>query len=376
MASNPYRPRVIVNGTRRTRTFHYFYCRHCSRTIRLRNYGLYGSLCPFCSREINLHDELDIMRLNRSFWDTDTDWITLHLINSSRSNRFNHELVNDTDDDFVDAMPSERVGPPPASLSAIEDLKTVTITEEDLAKEKVCAICKEEFEVGEEGKELKCLHLYHTSCIVSWLNIHNTCPICRFEVRLGVSGSDIDGGGSRHVDHDRSNRSGTRVCSLWPLRMMFDWVHKNKSLSLTEQDGPSPLELPKQSEERLVHLPQTGKDLIVDFSHLSSSSTLGDSYWECKSPVNKNNQLWDQNLQDIGVCEDTICDDHDFHIPDIDLTFRNFEELFGADYDLVADDNILFKGTSAHLISFCSPLSDCARQNAISWLKEKKRARA
>ena len=165
------------------------------------------------------------MRLNRSFWDTDTDWITLHLINSSRSNRFNHELVNDTDDDFVDAMPSERVGPPPASLSAIEDLKTVTITEEDLAKEKVCAICKEEFEVGEEGKELKCLHLYHTSCIVSWLNIHNTCPICRFEVRLGVSGSDIDGGGSRHVDHDRSNRSGTRVCSLWPLRMMFDWVH-------------------------------------------------------------------------------------------------------------------------------------------------------
>lgn len=59
-------------------------------------------------------------------------------------------------------------------------------------------------------------------------------------------------------------------------------------------------------------------------------------------------QLWDQNLQDIGVCEDTICDDHDFHIPDIDLTFRNFEELFGADYDLVADDNILFKGTSAH----------------------------
>ncbi|KAF3518649.1 hypothetical protein DY000_02063296 [Brassica cretica] len=428
MASNPYRPRVIVNGTRRTRTFHYFYCRHCSRTIRLRNYGLYGSLCPFCSREINLHDELDIMRLNRSFWDTDTDWITLHLINSSR----NHELVNDTDDDFVDAMPSERVGPPPASLSAIEDLKTVTITEEDLAKEKVCAICKEEFEVGEEGKELKCLHLYHTSCIVSWLNIHNTCPICRFEVRLRVSGSDIDGGGSRHVDHDRSNRSGTRVCSLWPLRMMFDWIleleklqlrKENKSLSLTEQDGPSPLELPKQSEERLVHLLQTGKDLIVDFSHLSSSSTLGDSYWECKSPVNKNTQLWDQNLQDIGVCEDTICDDHDFHIPDIDLTFRNFEELFGADYDLVADDNILFKGTSAHcevntfsspfnnsiitpkeassssllfsrtigggssethyshnhseeVISFCSPLSDCARQNAISWLKEKKRGKS
>nr|XP_018453374.1 PREDICTED: RING-H2 finger protein ATL17-like isoform X1 [Raphanus sativus] len=225
MASQDYRPRIIVNGTRRTRTFHFFYCRHCSRTIRLRNYGLYGPICPFCSREINLHDEVDIMRLNRPFWDTDTDWITLHLINSSRSNRFNHELVNDTNDDFVDATPNERVGPPPASLSAIEDLKTVTITEEDLAKEKVCAICKEEFEVGEEGKELKCLHLYHPSCIVSWLNIHNTCPICRFEVRSGDYESNVDGGGSHHVNDDRSDRSRIRVCSLWPLGMIFGWVH-------------------------------------------------------------------------------------------------------------------------------------------------------
>ncbi|KAG2321902.1 hypothetical protein Bca52824_015115 [Brassica carinata] len=220
MASYQYHPRVIVNGTRRTRTFHYFYCRHCSRTIRLRNYGLYGPLCPFCSREINLHDELDIMRLNRPFWDTDTDWITLHLINSSRRNRFNHEL-----DDFVDVMPNEPVGPPPASLSAIEAVKTVKISEEDLAKEKVCAICKEEFEVGEEGKELKCLHLYHSNCIVSWLNIHNTCPICRFEVHSGDYESNVDGGGSHHDDHDRPNRSRSRVCSLWPLQMMFDWVH-------------------------------------------------------------------------------------------------------------------------------------------------------
>lgn len=66
----------------------------------------------------------------------------------------------------------------------------------------------------------------------------------------------------------------------------------NDGLSLTEQADPSPLDLPKQSEDRLIDLPHTGKDLIVDFSHLSSSSTLGDSFWECKSPYNKNNQVW------------------------------------------------------------------------------------
>lgn len=66
---------------------------------------------------------------------------------------------------------------------------------------------------------------------------------------------------------------------------------ENKVLPLTEHADPFPLELPKKSEECLVDLPQTGKDLIVDFSHLSSSSTLGDSFWECKSPFNKNNQV-------------------------------------------------------------------------------------
>ncbi|KAJ4866227.1 RING/U-box superfamily protein [Raphanus sativus] len=178
------------------------------------------------------------MRLNRPFWDTDTDWITLHLINSSRSNRFNHELVNDTNDDFVDATPNERVGPPPASLSAIEDLKTVTITEEDLAKEKVCAICKEEFEVGEEGKELKCLHLYHPSCIVSWLNIHNTCPICRFEVRSGDYESNVDGGGSHHVNDDRSDRSRIRLELNKPPHLFHSQdptVEEAASLTITQR---------------------------------------------------------------------------------------------------------------------------------------------
>lgn len=43
-------------------------------------------------------------------------------------------------------------------------------------------------------------------------------------------------------------------------------------------------------------------------------------------------QLWPQNMQDIGVCEELVCSD-DFDIPDVDMTFQNFEELFGGDQD-------------------------------------------
>lgn len=39
-------------------------------------------------------------------------------------------------------------------------------------------------------------------------------------------------------------------------------------------------------------------------------------------------------MQDLGVCEDISSND-DFDIPDVDVTFRNFEELFGGDQDAV-----------------------------------------
>ncbi|GLT58201.1 hypothetical protein SLA2020_311140 [Shorea laevis] len=75
---------------------------------------------------------------------------------------------------------------------------------------------------------------------------------------------------------------------------------------------------------------------FTHLQHLSSSSTAGmplqgESFWQCKNPT-QSTQLWSQTIQDLGVCEDTSFHD-DFNIPDVDLTFRNFEELFGGDQD-------------------------------------------
>ncbi|XP_043813268.1 putative zinc finger protein At1g68190 isoform X3 [Manihot esculenta] len=83
------------------------------------------------------------------------------------------------------------------------------------------------------------------------------------------------------------------------------------------------------------------QDLKVDslplsFSQLERfplSSTVGNplpgDFWQYKSPVQS--QLWSQNMQGLGVCEDGVSHD-DFNIPD-DTTFRNFEELFGTKQD-------------------------------------------
>ncbi|XP_023731965.1 E3 ubiquitin-protein ligase MPSR1 [Lactuca sativa] len=69
-------------------------------------------------------------------------------------------------------------GPLPASKAAIEAIPTVTATEgED------CAICLTDYSgVAGEAKELPCRHRYHSDCIMKWLGIHGSCPVCRYEM--------------------------------------------------------------------------------------------------------------------------------------------------------------------------------------------------
>jgi len=52
--------------------------------------------------------------------------------------------------------------------------------------EEECSICLSEFFVGEEIMRVKsgqtCTHKFHKSCLLSWLDSHNFCPLCRFEM--------------------------------------------------------------------------------------------------------------------------------------------------------------------------------------------------
>lgn len=76
-----------------------------------------------------------------------------------------------------------RYGTPPASKSAIEGLPNIKITEELLASDSSqCAVCKDTFELGEEAKQIPCKHIYHSDCIIPWLELHNSCPVCRYEL--------------------------------------------------------------------------------------------------------------------------------------------------------------------------------------------------
>lgn len=69
-------------------------------------------------------------------------------------------------------------GEPPATAASIAALPTVEVAEPTA----VCAICKDDLPLASEARKLPCAHLYHSFCIVTWLGMHNSCPVCRFRI--------------------------------------------------------------------------------------------------------------------------------------------------------------------------------------------------
>ncbi|KAJ8905865.1 hypothetical protein NDN08_002370 [Rhodosorus marinus] len=74
-------------------------------------------------------------------------------------------------------------GNPPAAKDAVNALPKLKVTESILGSEDGCAVCKDAFELDQECVQMPCSHIFCESCISPWLERHNTCPVCRFELR-------------------------------------------------------------------------------------------------------------------------------------------------------------------------------------------------
>lgn len=127
--------------------------------------------------------------------------------------------VNETDHDalFGQFLESEGnlKGSPPAAKSVIENLPLVTLKDEE--NKIACAVCKDEILVVEKVTELPCSHYYHWECIIPWLNIRNTCPVCRHE--LPTDDTDYE---RRKIG--RRPGAGAQLSSDFQVRYNFEIV--------------------------------------------------------------------------------------------------------------------------------------------------------
>ncbi|KAL5725689.1 hypothetical protein ACHQM5_008805 [Ranunculus cassubicifolius] len=123
------------------------------------------------------------------------DWQVLLQANNLEENvDSEHDFDLDNDDfiypaeydtlfgQFLDTDSTIR-GSPPAAKSVVENLPSIVLSQDDIKnKGGLCAVCKDEISTEEQAKQLPCSHFYHGECILPWLNIRNTCPVCRFEL--------------------------------------------------------------------------------------------------------------------------------------------------------------------------------------------------
>jgi len=79
-------------------------------------------------------------------------------------------------------------GPPPASKRELSRLKKIKINKDHFASNLECTVCTEKYRLNELCNLLPCKHFFHQDCIKPWLQLHNTCPVCRYELKT----DDID----------------------------------------------------------------------------------------------------------------------------------------------------------------------------------------
>ncbi|GFQ04260.1 E3 ubiquitin-protein ligase ring1 [Phtheirospermum japonicum] len=112
-------------------------------------------------------------------------------------------------------------GSPPAAKSVVENLPSIMLTDKEIGENNnncvACAVCKDEFAVGEKATKLPCCHLYHGDCIFPWLGIRNTCPVCRHE--LPTDDADYE---KRRGERAGDGNAATGLVDDFELRYNFE----------------------------------------------------------------------------------------------------------------------------------------------------------
>lgn len=122
----------------------------------------------------------------------------------------------------------DTTGPPPLAKDKISQIPVVIITKEQQDTNLQCSVCWEDFKAEEPVRKLPCEHVYHENCIIPWLELHGTCPICRKTL--------TDDGRAEDPDNS-SNVVGNSLATLFRYASASDSSNSRTSSSSSSSSG-------------------------------------------------------------------------------------------------------------------------------------------
>jgi hypothetical protein len=134
----------------------------------------YGALGGMLLNELNSRVDDDM----RSSMNSDNLYNNrhYHFFESLRqNNRSLFEAFFQGLDEDDDTAPSDE------RVQTINSLPTHTFHDDNNGTA-TCNICLEAFVNGDNVKTLPCLHMFHTSCIDTWLTRKSECPLCKYSL--------------------------------------------------------------------------------------------------------------------------------------------------------------------------------------------------
>ena len=135
----------------------------------------------------NLNNNMNNMNMNMMMnWDNFNR--NMNNMSNNLNNMFNNmgNFMGNYMGNFVNPVMygnMQDIGNPvdPVILNNLPENKVHDPSKLDPEK-KNCVICLEDFKEGDDIIILPCIHVFHKTCITDWLQSHNDCPICKFEL--------------------------------------------------------------------------------------------------------------------------------------------------------------------------------------------------
>lgn len=149
---------------------------------------------------------------------------------------------------------------------------TSLATAEDLSRDNTCVICRDEMDVKDSSsaklssRKLRCGHIMHAKCLVSWMSQSPSCPTCRQPVKSATS--SFRSSNSTEIPHDSAQTDDGRNTSVTgPTDARTTALDRTTTAPLVASGA-------SQTNAQATMSEQTSVEAVSSLSHSSSAYIL------------------------------------------------------------------------------------------------------